>query len=218
MIGALVRREWHLALRQPSDWLNPLLLFVMVVALFPLGVTTDPERLAEIGPGVLWVAALLAVLLSLDGLFRADYRDGVLEQVALSEWPLAGYALVKLLVHWVFTGLTLTALSPLLGLMLGLPVSVIVWNLPTLAAGTLVLSGLGVIIAALLTAVQRSGLLLSLLVLPFYIPVLILGTGAVSALGRGAGVPLALLGAYALATLAVAPWVIAGALSLSTSE
>ncbi|MCH8551392.1 MAG: heme exporter protein CcmB [Natronospirillum sp.] len=216
----LLRREWLLSWRRRSELINPLVFNLMVVALFPLGITPDPDELAVLAPGILWVAALLATLLSLDLMFRYDHQDGSLEQVATSGTPLAALILAKILNHWLFTGLALTLMSPLLGLMLNLPISLMPLTLLVLALGTLVFSTIGAIGAALVAGLRRSGLLLSLLVIPLYIPVLILGTGSINAALAGVSfvAPLSALAALACMALALAPWVAAAALQLSIND
>lgn len=213
-------RELLLAMRRRAELINPLAFNVMVVALFPLAVTPDLTRLTVLAPGILWVAALLATLLSLDTLFRYDYADGGLEQLATRDTSLVAAVMAKILCHWCFTGLALTLMSPLLGLMLGLPAAVMPVTMLTLALGTLTFSCIGSIGAALVVGLRRGGLLLSLLVLPLYIPVLIFGTGAISSatVGMNYLAPLALTGAITFFALALSPWVAAGALRLSLND
>ena len=216
----LLRREWLLSWRRRAELVNPLVFNLMVVALFPLGITPDPEELALLAPGILWVAALLSTLLSLDLMFRYDHQDGSLEQVATSGTPLAALIMAKILNHWLFTGLALTLMSPLLGLMLNLPLTLMPLTLVVLALGTLVFSAIGAIGAALVAGLRRSGLLLSLLVIPLYIPVLIMGTGSLNAALADLPfiAPLATLGALACLALALAPWVAGAALKLSIND
>lgn len=216
----LLRREWLLSWRRRAELVNPLAFNLMVIALFPLGITAESAELAVIAPGVLWVAALLSTLLSLDLMFRHDHQDGTLEQVATSDTPLAALALAKIVSHWLFTGLAITLMSPLLGLMLSMPASVMLLNLLILGLGTLVFSAVGAIGAALVVGLRRGGLVLSLLVIPLYIPVLILGTGILDAALAGLpyAAPLATLAALAALALALSPWVTAGALRLSIND
>lgn len=216
----LWQREILLAFRRRSELVNPLAFNVMVVALFPLAVTPDMQRLALLAPGILWVAALLSTLLSLDTLFRYDHADGGLEQMATRGTPLAYAVLAKVLCHWLFTGLPLMLMSPLLGMMLGLPVHVMPLTMVVLALGTLTFSCIGSMGAALVVGLRRGGLLLSLLVLPLYIPVLIFGTGAIGAalLHMSYIAPLLFTAAIALFALALTPWVAAGALRLSLND
>ena len=213
----LLRRDLLLAFRSRHAWLNPLFFFAMVVTLFPLGLGPEPARLAAMAPGVIWVAALLAALLGMDGLFRGDFEDGNLEQWLLSPQPLPLLALAKVAAHWLMTGLPLICLSPLLALLMHLPqaaIGVLVWSL---ALGTPVLSLVGAIGAALTVGLNRGGVVLSLLVLPLYIPVLIFAAGAVAAaaMGMSASGQLALLGALLCLSLALAPPAIAAALRIS---
>ena len=174
----LLRREARLLFRRPAELANPLVFFAIVVAMFPLAVGPESQLLQTLSPGLVWVAALLAVLLSLDGLFRSDFEDGSLEQWVLSPHPLPLLVLAKVLAHWIFSGLALVLLAPLLALMLGLPSHCLPVLLGSLLLGTPVLSLLGAVGAALTVGLKRGGLLLALLILPLYIPVLILGSGA----------------------------------------
>ena len=172
-LHSLLARETRLLFRRPAELANPLV-FAIVIALFPLAVGPETQLLQTISPGLVWVAALLAVLLSLDGLFRSDFEDGSLEQWVVSPHPLALLVLAKVLAHWAFSGLALVLLAPLLGLMLGLPIGTIPVLLVSLLLGTPILSLLGAVGAALTVGLKRGGLLLALLILPLYIPVLIL--------------------------------------------
>ena len=181
----LLKRDLTLAMRRRSDWLNPLVFFVIVVTLFPLGVGPDGSLLAEIAPGVIWVAALLATLLALEGLFRDDYIDGSLEQLLLSPQPLTLLVLAKTLAHWMISGLPLVLLSPLLALLMQLPVRALPALLASLVLGTLSLSLIGAIGAALTVGLKRGSVLLALLVLPLFIPVLIFGSSCVAAAAMG---------------------------------
>lgn len=216
-LRATVRRELTLSLRRRGDIVNPLVFFALVITLFPLGISPDPERLAAIAPGLLWVAALLATQLSLDALFRGDHDDGSLEQLLLSPQPLTALVLAKVAVHWLLTGVPLALMAPLLGLLLALPAGSYGVLTVSLALGSATLSLIGAIGAALTVGLARGGVLLSLLVLPLYIPVLIFGAGAVQvAILGGDVVPyLALLGALLALALMLAPWAIAAALRIS---
>ncbi len=216
--GAL-KRELLLSYRRKSDLVNPLIFFLMVATLFPLGVSPDPTFLADVAPGVVWVAALLATLLSMDSLFRSDFEDGTLEQILLSPQPLYLVVLAKVLAHWMLTGLPLTILAPLLGVMLFLPGDGM-WGLVlSLLLGTPTLSLVGAIGAALTVGLRKGGVLISLLVLPLYIPVLIFGSAAVQ--GAVTGLPLggylAILGAMLSLGLVMAPLAIGAALRISVS-
>ncbi|WP_185266160.1 heme exporter protein CcmB [Halopseudomonas xiamenensis] len=220
IVWLLFCREWRLAWRRPGDLLNPLVFFALVVSLFPLAVGPEPSMLRAMAPGVIWVAALLATLLSLDGLFRSDYEDGSLEQWVLSPHPLALMVLVKVLHHWMMSGLAMVLLAPLFGLMLALPLSSLPVLALTLLLGTPILSLLGAVGAALTVGLKSGGVLLALLILPLYIPVLILGTGAMDAALQGMPVTgFALwLGCLAVLALTLAPIAIAAGLRIGVSE
>lgn len=216
----LLARESRLLFRRPAELANPLVFFAIVIALFPLAVGPESKLLQTISPGLIWVAALLAVLLSLDGLFRSDFEDGSLEQWVVSPHPLALLVLAKVLAHWAFSGLALVLLAPLLGLMLGMPVSALPVLLMSLLLGTPVLSLLGAVGAALTVGLKRGGLLLALLILPLYIPVLILGSGALQAALQGLPALGYLLWLSSLTALAVTltPFAIAAGLKISVGE
>ncbi|HAQ86238.1 MAG: heme exporter protein CcmB [Pseudomonas sp.] len=216
----LLARESRLLFRRPAELANPLVFFAIVIALFPLAVGPETQLLQTISPGLIWVAALLAVLLSLDGLFRSDFEDGSLEQWVVSPHPLALLVLAKVLAHWMFSGLALVLLAPLLGLMLGMPVSALPVLLMSLLLGTPVLSLLGAVGAALTVGLKRGGLLLALLILPLYIPVLILGSGALQAALQGLPALGYLLWLSSLTALAVTltPFAIAAGLRISVGE
>ncbi|PTU73310.1 heme exporter protein CcmB [Pseudomonas mangrovi] len=216
----LLVREARLLFRRPAELANPLVFFAVVIALFPLAVGPESQQLRNLSPGLLWVAALLAVLLSLDGLFRSDFEDGSLEQWVVSPHPLSLLVLAKVVAHWLFSGLALVLLSPLLALMLGLPAHCVPVLLVSLLLGTPVLSLLGAVGAALTVGLKRGGLLLALLILPLYIPVLILGTGALQASLQGLPAAGQLLWMASLTALAVtlAPFAIAAGLKISIGE
>ena len=217
LILAVVVRDLRLALRRRADIVSALFFFVIVVSLFPLGVGPEPALLRQLAPGVLWVAALLATMLSLPRLFADDHRDGTLEQLALAPQPLALIVLGKVLAHWLVSGLPLALLAPVLGLQFDLSNDAL-WVLTgSLLIGTPALSGIGAIGAALTLGVRGGGVLLSLLVLPLYIPVLIFGAGAVDATvsGLGAQAHLSLLAALTLAGVFFAPWPTAAALRIA---
>lgn len=211
---AVMRRDLLIAARRRGEWLNPLVFFVIVVSLFPLGIGPEPNRLQEIAPGVIWVAALLATLLALDGLFRADFDDGVLEQMLMSAQPLPLLVLGKILAHWLTTGLPLLLLSPLLGMVMNLQTRALPALIASLALGTLTLSLIGGIGAALTVSLRRGGVLLALLVLPLFIPVLIFGSSSVVSAAAGLSFEgqLSLLGALAILATILAPLAIAAAL------
>ncbi|MCA0901275.1 heme exporter protein CcmB [Microbulbifer agarilyticus] len=213
----LFRTELVLAARRRSDIVNPLLFFVTVLAMMPLGIGPEPEMLSRMAPGLIWVMALLATLLSQESLFRGDYEDGSLEQLALQPQPLYFPVLAKVLVHWLVTGVPLALLSPLLGMMLNLGAEGY-WPLfVSLVLGTASLSLIGAVGAALTVALRRPGLLLALIIMPLYVPVLIFGTGTVQAAldGYSFGPQLAVLGAILAVAAALAPLASAGAIRIS---
>jgi heme exporter protein B len=213
-LTGLFRRDLRLALRQGGDTGLVLGFFVLAVVLFPLGVGPEPEVLRRIGAGIIWVAALLAALLSLDRLFEGDYQDGGLELLALSSLPLELAVLAKCAAHWVATGLPLTLISPVLALLVDLEPAAIATLFASLLVGTPALSLIGSVAAALTLGARRQGVVLSILILPLYIPPLVFGAGAVeaSAADTGARAYLLILGALTLAALALCPWATAAAL------
>ena len=219
VFALLVAREARLLCRRPAELANPLVFFAIVIALFPLAVGPETQLLQTLSPGLVWVAALLSVLLSLDGLFRSDFEDGSLEQWVLSSHPLPLLVLAKVLAHWAFSGLALVLLAPLLALMLGLPTACLPVLLLSLLLGTPVLSLLGAVGAALTVGLKRGGLLLALL-LPLYIPVLILGSGALQAALQGMPATGYLLWLGSLTALAITltPFAIAAGLKISVGE
>lgn len=216
---ALLRRDLLLAFRHRGELLNPLLFFSLVVTLFPLGVSPEPSVLKTMAPGVIWIAVLLAGLFSLEGLFRSDFEDGTLEQMVLSPFPLAWLVLAKVLAHWIVTALPMLLLAPLLGLFLALPfegIRVLEW---TLLAGTPFLSLVGSVGVALTVGLRRGGMLLTLIVMPLYVPLLIFATQAVTS--AVAGLPydgaLDFLMALFFLSLTLAPFATASALRISLS-
>ncbi|NCF16763.1 MAG: heme exporter protein CcmB [Haliea sp.] len=213
----LLRRQLVLAVRRPIEIGNPLLFFAMVVALFPLGLGPAPDQLAGFAPGILWIIALLSNLLTSDAVFRSDFDDGSLEQLLLSPQPLYLSVLAYIGAHWLITGLLLALVSPVFALMLNLPGEAIGSLVASLLLGTGVLSLLGCIGAALTVGLKRGGMLISLLILPLYMPVLIFGSAAVQAAVNGspAGPYLALLGAMLSLAIALAPLAIAAGLRIS---
>ncbi|MDP5211206.1 heme exporter protein CcmB [Microbulbifer sp. 2205BS26-8] len=215
--ATLLRIEMLLALRQRADIANPLLFFVSVLALLPLGLGPEPELLAKLAPGMIWVMALLATMLSQESLLRSDFEDGTLEQLILLPQPLYFAVLAKSLVHWMAMGLPLALLSPLLALVLNLPGEGYLCLFVSLLMGTASLSLIGAIGAALTVAVRRPGLLLALIVMPLYVPVLIFGTGAVQAAidGYAYSAQLAMLAAQLAAAAALAPLAAAFAVRIS---
>ncbi len=176
MFFAAIRRDLLVTFRNPAEILNPLVFFVIVVSLFPIGISPSKEVLSSIAPGVIWVAALLATLLSLELMFRSDYEDGSLEQITLSEQPLMLIVGGKIVSHWLMTGLPLTLLSPLLAMMLFVNEQGIVAIALSLLLGTPTLSLIGSVGAALTVGLRKGGVLIAILILPLYIPVLILAT------------------------------------------
>ncbi len=214
---SILRRDLLLAMRRKAEVLTALFFFVIVSSLFPLGIGPEPSLLRKIGPGVLWVGALLATMLGLQRMFATDHADGTLEQMVLSSAPLPLLVAGKIAAHWVVSGLPVVLLAPLLGLQFDLDAGALVVLTVGLLVGTPVLSLLGAIGAALTLGVRGGGALLSLLVLPLYIPTLIFGAGAVQAhlSGQGAGGHLSLLGALLAMSLFFAPWATTAALRIS---
>jgi len=212
-----LRRDLTVSLRRVQDVLVPLIFFAIVVALFPLGVGPEPAMLAALAPGVLWVAALLAAMLSLPRLFAQDYAAGTLEQLLLAPHPLAVLVLAKIAAHWLLSGLPLVLLAPLFALQLQLPAQALPALLASLALGTPVLSLLGAVGAGLTLGLRGGGVLVSLLVLPLYTPVLIFGAGSVTAAAAGLDTEayISILGAFLVLALTFAPWAAAAALRVS---
>lgn len=210
-------RDLRLALRRRSDTLAAVVFFVIVASLFPLGVGPEPALLRTMAPGVVWVAALLASMLSLPRLFTDDHQDGTLEQLLLAAHPLAMLVAAKIAAQWIVSGLLLTLISPLIALQFDLSRDAIGVLFVSLLIGTPVLSLVGAIGAALTVGVRGSGVLLSLLVLPLVVPVLIFGAGAVDAVSAGLSVRghLSLLGALLAASLGLAPLATAAALRIA---
>lgn len=212
--GALLRRDLKLAYRQASDSLTVLAFFVLATVLFPLAVGPEPAILARIAAGVVWVAALLAAMLSMDRMFQSDYDDGTLELLVIAPAPLELCVLAKATAHWLTTGVPLIVAAPLMGLFLNLDTGGYATLLLALALGTPSLSLIGAVGAALVLGTRRGGALLSLLILPLFVPVLIFGVGAVEAAltDVSARPQLLILAALTLAALALAPWPAAAAL------
>lgn len=216
----IIKRELQIAMRKRAEILNPLWFFLIVITLFPLVIGPDPALLSRIAPGVAWVAALLSALLSFERLFRDDYIDGSLEQLMLTSQPLVLTALAKVLAHWLLTGLPLILLSPIAALLLSLEIP-IWWALVlTLLLGTPVLSCLGAIGVALTVGLRKGGVLLSLLVVPLFIPVLIFSASVLDA--AGLNLPyngqLAILGAILAGVMTLSPFAIAAALRISLDQ
>ncbi len=216
---ALLKRDLLLAFRHRGELANPLLFFLMIVTLYPLGVSPEVDLLRKIAPGVIWIAALLSALFSLENLFRSDFEDGALEQMLLSAHPLSLLVLAKVLAHWLVSGLPMLLMAPLLGLLLAMPEQAIAALAITLAIGTPLLSLIGAIGVALTVGLRRGGVLLTLLIMPLYIPVLIFATNAVTA--AAAGMPIAgqiyFLAALLALALSLAPLAIAASLRISVS-
>ncbi|QSI78253.1 MULTISPECIES: heme exporter protein CcmB [Niveibacterium] len=214
---AVIRRDLLLALRRKSEALTALFFFVIVVSLFPLGIGPDPNLLRKIGPGVLWVAALLSTLLGLNRLFADDFADGTLEQMAVSPTPLGWLVAGKILAHWLVSGLPLVLLAPMLGLQFDLPVDALGLLTLGLLIGTPLLSMIGAIGAALTLGLRGGGALLSLIVLPLYVPALIFGAGAVEAqiAGLQAGGHLSLLAAMLALSVFFAPLAVTAAIRIA---
>lgn len=215
--AGVVRRDLRLAMRRKTDVLTALFFFVIVVSLFPLGIGPEMGMLRQIAPGVLWVAALLATMLSLGRLFEQDYADGTLEQMALSPVPLGVLVIGKVIAHWLLSGLPLTLLAPLLALQFDVPAQSLAVLALSLAIGTPVLSLIGAIGAALTLGLRGGGVLLSLLILPLYVPVLIFGAGAVEAQAAGlvAAGHVSLLAALLAVAAFFAPWATTAALRIA---
>lgn len=216
-LKCIIARDLTLAMRHRSDVLTTVFFFVIVVSLFPLGVGPETDLLRSMAAGVVWVSALLASMLSLSRLFADDYNDGTLEQLLLAPQPLALMVFGKVLAHWLISGLPLVLIAPLLGLQFGLSGDALLMLVVTLLLGTPVLSLVGAIGAALTLGLRGGGVLVSLLVLPLYIPVLIFGAGGVEASvsGMGAEGHLSLLGAILILALLLAPLASAAALRIS---
>ncbi|MEM8792624.1 MAG: heme exporter protein CcmB [Pseudomonadota bacterium] len=215
--AALLDRDMRLALRLGGGGGIAVAFFVLTVVLVPLGVGREGETLTRIAGGILWIAALLAALLSLDRLFQADFEDGSLDQLMLAPVPLEQVVLAKALAHWLTTGLPMTVIAPLLGGMLGLPAQPLLILVIAMAVGTPALSLIGAIGAAIAVGVRRGGLLLSMLVLPLYIPTLVFGARSVenALVDLSPWPPMGLLGALTLFATALAPFAAAAALRIN---
>lgn len=216
----IIKRELRIAMRKQAEILNPLWFFLIVITLFPLVIGPDPVLLSKIAPGIAWVAALLSALLSFERLFRDDFVDGSLEQLMLISQPLALTALAKVIAHWLLTGLPLILLSPVAALLLSLETHIWAALVLTLLIGTPVLSCLGAIGVALTVGLRKGGVLLSLLVVPLFIPVLIFSASALDAatLKLPYHGQLAILGAILAATVTLSPFAIAAALRISLDQ
>ena len=214
---AILRRDLLVVMRRKSEVLTALFFFVIVCSLFPLGIGPEPDLLRKIAPGVLWVCALLATMLGLQRMFAADHADGTLEQMAISPTSLVWLVVGKIGAHWLVAGLPLVLMAPVLGLQFDLDAEALGVLVLALALGTPVLSLIGAIGAALTLGVRGGGVLLSLLVLPLYIPVLIFGAGAVEShiAGLGAGGHLSFLAALLILAAFFAPWATTAALRIA---
>ncbi|EMK2346506.1 heme exporter protein CcmB [Vibrio fluvialis] len=218
-MATIIRRELLIAFRRQADIFNPLWFFIIVITLFPLSIGPDPSLLSRIAPGIVWVAALLSALLSLERLFRDDYQDGSLEQMMLMPVPLPVVVISKVLAHWLLTGVPLILISPLLAILLSLDMNTWISVVLTLLLGTPTLSFIGAIGVALTVGLQKGGVLLSLLVLPLYIPILIFATSAIDAasLGMAYNGQLAILAAMFMGALTLTPFAISAALRVSVN-
>lgn len=216
----IIKRELKIAFRKQAEILNPLWFFLIILTLFPLVIGPDPKLLAKIAPGIAWVAALLSALLSFERLFRDDFVDGSLEQLLLTSQPLAMTALAKVIAHWLLTGLPLILLSPLAALLLALEPHIWLALVLTLLLGTPTLSCLGAIGVALTVGLRKGGVLLSLLVLPLFIPVLIFSASVLDAatLNLSYNGQLAILGAIFVSVATLAPFAISMALRVSLDQ
>jgi heme exporter protein B len=217
LLRAVICRDLMLAWRRRADIATVVLFFVMVVSLFPLGVGPEPNLLRTIAPGIIWVAALLACMLSLQNMFASDHSDGALDQMLLAAAPLGLIVIARAFAHWLMSGLPLVILSPVLAIQFDMAPELSPVLTLSLLLGTPILTLIGAIGAALTLGLRGGGMLLALLVLPLYVPVLILGAGAVDAAssGLGADAHLLLLAAQLVVTVTFAPWAIAAALRIS---
>ncbi|CAH0525226.1 heme exporter protein CcmB [Vibrio hippocampi] len=215
----IIQRELLIAYRRQADVFNPLWFFIIVITLFPLSIGPEPNLLARISAGIVWVAALLSALLSLERLFRDDYQDGALEQMMLMPIPLQLVVIAKVIAHWLLTGLPLIIISPLLAILLSLDFATWSAVVLTLLVGTPTLSFLGAIGVALTVGLSKGGVLLSLLVLPLYIPILIFATSAIDAASLGVAYngQLAILGAMLAGAATLTPFAIAASLRVSVN-
>jgi heme exporter protein B len=213
----IFKRDVHIAFKQKAELLQPLMFLLMVVTLVPLGVSPSPDTLQRIGPGVLWIAAILSSLMAMERMFRDDFQDGTMEQYVLSGMSLAGISVVKVCVHWLVSFIPMLVLSPLLAMFLNLTFDMYVALLATLLLGTPLLSLIGAIAVGLTVGLQKGGVLLALLLIPVFIPLLIFATSAVdsAALQLPYYPQLAIIAAMLLLALAIAPFAIAYSLRVS---
>lgn len=215
----IIQRDLLVAFRRRAELMNPILFYVIVVTLFPLGVSPDKNFLSQLAPGVVWVAALLAALISMESIFRQDFDDGSIEQLFLSQHPPTLLIFGKVIAHWLITGLPMLVIVPVMALLLYIPNQAIPTLFVTVLLGTPILSLIGAIGVALTAGLRGGGVLLGLLVLPLYIPVLIFASGAVSAAidGLASSGQLAMLGAGLILALILAPIAISASLKISMS-
>lgn len=218
-MAMIIKRELLIAFRRQADIFNPLWFFIIVITLFPLSIGPEPGLLSRIAPGIVWVAALLSALLSLERLFRDDFQDGALEQMMIMPVPLSVVALSKVIAHWLLTGVPLILISPLLAILLSLNFDTWLGVVATLLLGTPTLSFIGAIGVALTVGLQKGGVLLSLVVLPLYIPILIFATSAIDAasLGMAYNGQLAILAAMLVGAMTLTPFAISAALRVSVN-
>jgi len=215
----VMNRDLKVAIHSKGDILNPLIFLIIVITLFPLGIGPETNLLTRIAPGIIWVAALLSALLSLERLFKNDFIDGSLEQMLLSPQPLFFMVLAKITAHWLLTGLPILIIAPLLGLMLHMEPLAYPALMITLAIGTPVLSLIGAIGVGLTVGLKKGGVLLSLLILPLYIPLLIFATGAIEAasLGMPYSSHIAIISALLIGSITLSPFAVSSALRVSTN-
>ncbi len=215
----ILKRDLLLAIRYRAELLNPMLFFILIIILFQLGMRAKPEVLITLAPAIVWIAALLSALLSLDHMFRSDMEDGALEQMIISTQPTSLLVLAKIIAHWIITGLAVTLVGPLLGMMLGLSFDATKILFLTLLIGTPILSAIGSIGVALTVGLRRGGVILSLLVLPLFVPVLIFASQTVNTYvgGYSVAAPMSILIALLIFSLSLAPWAASAALRMSVS-
>lgn len=217
LFAAQCRRDFMLSLRHRGDIAQPILFAIMVITLFTIATSAEPEKLAELAPGIIWVAVLLSGLLSLDSIYRSDFDDGSLEQMLMSPAPLALLIGARIFVHWLSSVMPLVILTPLFAQMLFLPVDLLAPLMISLVIGTPLISLVGAVIAALTVGIRHSGMLLALLALPLYVPILVFGAGAVVAASQGFAWlgAISLLGAGLVVAIVLAPIAAAAAIKIS---
>lgn len=217
LFAAQCRRDLRLALRRRGDIAQPILFAIMVITLFTIATSAEPKKLAELAPGIIWVAILLSGLLSLDSIYRSDFEDGSLEQMLMSPAPLALLIGARIFVHWLSSVMPLVALTPLFAQMLFLPGELLPPLMLSLVVGTPLISFVGAVIAALTVGIRHSGMLLALLALPLYVPILVFGAGAVVAASQGFAWlgAISLLGAGLVVAIVLAPIAAAAAIKIS---